>query len=97
MTDTDLREYEWETGQRLLDADLSVAELQQHNANAQHLRMRAQDESIDKLVRGLADKTAIKQNLTGVHNFALRLHNRKMPAKLKQAAVQRLMAKYDEQ
>lgn len=96
MTDTELREYEWETATRLLDADTTVGELQQHNQNAQHLRMRAQDEAIDRLVCGLADKTAIKQNLTGVHDFALRLHGRKIPPKLKQQAVHLLMAKYDE-
>ena len=96
MTDQELREYCFETGQQLLGEDVTVEDLMRHNNNCDHLRMRGQDENIDKLVRGLYDKTNISQDLTGKHEFAMRLCGRIYPEQLRQAAVERLMQKYDE-
>lgn len=95
LTQSDLREYEFTTGQHLLDGSVTGRDLLLHNDNIKHGRMRAQDEQIDALVRGLADKTNIKQRLDGRHTFAMRLHNRKWPDNLRHAAIERLMAKYD--
>lgn len=96
MTDLELKEYLFETNQQLLAEDVTVDDLMRHNGNIDHLRQREQDETIDKMVRGLYDKTRIKQNLTGKFKFALRLHGRKYPDKLKKAAAERLLLKYDE-
>lgn len=96
ITESDLREYEFETGKRLLDESVTGRDLLVHNDNIKRGRERARDEDIAALVRGLADKTNIKQNLTGRHTFAMRLHGRKTPPHLKQIAAQALMAKYDE-
>lgn len=97
LTQSDLREYEFETGQHLLDDTVTARDLLIHNDNIKRGRMRAQDEQIDMLVRGLADKTNIKQRLDGRHTFAMRLHNRKWPDNLRQPAIERLMAKYDKE
>lgn len=96
MTDLELKEYLWETNQALLDESTTAEELLQHNANCDHLRQRAQDEDIDRLVKGLYDKTRIKQNLTGKFRFAMRLHNRVYPDRLKKEAAERLLLKYDD-
>lgn len=96
MTDLELKEYLFNTNQQLIDESVTADELLRHNGNINHLRQRAQDESIDKMVRGLYDKTRIKQNLTGKFTFALRLHGRKYPERLKQSAAERLLLKYDE-
>lgn len=96
MTDLELKEYLFKTNQQLIDESVTADELLRHNGNIDHLRQRAQDESIDKMVRGLYDKTRIKQNLTGKFTFALRLHGRKYPERLKQSAAERLLLKYDE-
>lgn len=96
MTELELKEYLFEHSQSLLDEDISVDDLMRHNNSIDHLRMRAQDETIDKLVRGLYDKTKIKQNLTGKFTFALRLHGRKYPDRLKKSAAERLLMKYDD-
>lgn len=96
MTDLELKEYLFEHSQQLLDEDVTVDDLMRHNGSIDHLRIRSQDEDIDKLVRGLYDKTHIKQNLTGCFRFAMRLHGRKYPDKLKQQAAEMLLAKYDE-
>lgn len=96
MTDLELKEYLFNTNQQLIDENVTADELLRHNGNIDHLRQRAQDESIDKMVRGLYDKTRIKQNLTGKFTFALRLHGRKYPERLKQSAAERLLLKYDE-
>ena len=96
MTDLELKEYLFNTNQQLIDESVTADELLRHNGNIDHLRQRAQDESIDKMVRGLYDKTRIKQNLTGKFTFALRLHGRKYPEQLKQSAAERLLLKYDE-
>lgn len=95
MTDLELKEYLFEHNQQLLDADTTADDLMRHNNNIDHLQQRAQDEDIDKLVRGLYDKARTKQNLTGHFNFALRLHGRKFPERLKKAAAERLLLKYD--
>ena len=95
LTQSDLREYEFTTGQHLLDESVTGRDLLLHNDNIKHGRMRAQDEQIDALVRGLADKTNIKQRLDWRHTFAMRLHGRRYPDNLKQPAIERLMAKYD--
>lgn len=96
MTDLELKEYLFEHSQQLLDEDVTVDDLMRHNGSIDHLRIRSQDEDIDKLVRGLYDKTHIKQNLTGRFRFAMRLHGRKYPDKLKRQAAEMLLAKYDE-
>lgn len=96
MTDLELKEYLFNTNQQLIDESVTADELLRHNGNIDHLRQRAQDENIDKMVRGLYDKTHIKQNLTGKFTFALRLHGRKYPERLKQSAAERLLLKYDE-
>lgn len=96
MTDLELKEYLFETNQQLLDESTTAQDLLQHNANCDHLRQRSQDEDIDKMVRGLYDKTKIKQNLTGKFRFASRLHGRVYPDRLKKEAAERLLFKYDE-
>lgn len=96
MTDLELKEYLFETNQQLLDESITAQELLQHNANCDHLRERSQDENIDKMVRNLYDKTKINQNLTGKFRFAMRLHNRVYPDKLKKEAAERLLMKYDD-
>lgn len=95
MTTQDTREYEWETGQRLLDESVTADDLIRHNSNMQHGAVRSRDEAIDRMVRDLYDKTNIKQNLTGVHSFALRQHARHIPPKLRNAAVESIMQKYE--
>ncbi|MBO5704900.1 MAG: hypothetical protein J6R99_02690 [Alphaproteobacteria bacterium] len=95
MTQQDQREYEWETGQRLLDESVTADDLIRHNSNIQHGAVRSRDEAIDRMVRGLYDKTNIKQDLTGVHAFALRMHARHIPPKLRNAAVESIMQKYE--
>lgn len=96
ITESELREYEFETGKHLLDESVTGRDLLVHNDNIKRGRERARDEDIMALVRGLSDKTNIKQNLTGRHRFAMRLHGRKTPERLKQTAAELLMAKYDE-
>lgn len=96
MTDLELKEYLFETNQQLLDESTTVEDLLYHNNSIDHLRDREQDETIDRMVKGLYDKTRIKQNLTGKFRFALRLHGRKYPDRLKKAAAERLLLKYDD-
>lgn len=96
MTDQELREFCFDTNQQLLAEDVTVDDLMRHNANCDHLRMRGQDEYIDKLVYDLYDKTNISQDLSGKHKFAMRLCGRIYPEQLRQAAIERLMLKYDE-
>lgn len=95
MTDLELQEFLFTTNQQLLGEDVTVDDLMRHNGNIDHLRQRAQDESIDSMVRGLYDKTRIKQNLTGRFVFAMRLHGRKYPERLKREAAEMLLMKYD--
>ena len=95
MTELELKEYLFETNQELLDENITVDDLQRHNGSIDHLRQRSQDESIDKMVRGLYDKSKVAQNLTGKFKFAMRLHGRKFPDKLKRAAAERLLMKYE--
>ena len=96
MTDQELREFCFETNQQLLPEDVTVKDLMLHNEHIKQGQIRGRDEEIDRIVKATAEKTAIKQNLTGKFRFALRLHGRKIPDKLKQAAVERLLLKYDE-
>jgi hypothetical protein len=96
MTELELKEYLFETNQQLLDENVTAEDLLRHNGNIDHLRDRAQDESIDKMVRNLYDKSRTKQNLTGKFRFAMRLHGRIYPEKLKRSAAERLLIRYDE-
>lgn len=96
MTDLELKEYLFNTNQQLLDESVTADDLLRHNHNLDHLRDREQDETIDKMVKGLYDKSKIKQNLTGKFRFAMRLHGRVYPEKLKRSAAERLLIKYDE-
>lgn len=96
MTELELKEYLFETNQQLLDEDTSVDDLMRHNGNIDHLRQRAQDENIDKIVRGLYDKTDIDIDLTGKFDFALRGYGRIYPDDLKKEAAERLLQKYGE-
>ena len=96
MTDQELREFCFETNQQLLPEDVTVKDLMLHNEHIKQGQIRGRDEEIDRIVKATAEKTAIKQNLTGKFRFALRLHGRKIPDRLKQAAVERLLLKYDE-
>lgn len=95
MTDLELKEYLFETNQQLLAEDVTAEDLLRHNGNIDHLRDREQDETIDRMVKGLYDKSRVKQNLTGKFRFALRLHGRKYPDRLKRPAAERLLMKYD--
>lgn len=95
MTDLELKEYLFDTNQQLLDEDVSVNDLMRHNNSMDHLRDREQDETIDKMVRGLYDKTDIDIDLTGKFDFALRGYGRIYPPELKKEAVERLMQKYE--
>lgn len=95
MTDLELKEYLFETNQQLLAEDVTAEDLLRHNGNIDHLRDREQDETIDRMVKGLYDKSKVKQNLTGKFRFALRLHGRKYPDRLKKPAAERLLMKYD--
>ena len=97
MTDLELKEYLFETNQQMLDETASAQDVLRHNHNIDHLRDREQDETIDKMVRGLYDKTKVAQNLTGKFKFALRLHGRKYPERLKRPAAERLLIKYSEE
>lgn len=96
ITESELREYEFETGKHLLDESVTGRDLLVHNDNIKQGRIRARDEQIDAMVRGLADKTNVNQDLSGRHRFAFRLHGRKTPERLRNVAAQLLMAKYDE-
>lgn len=96
MTDQELREFCFDTNQQLLPEDVTVEELMLHNEHIKQGQVRGRDEEIDRVVKASAEKSDIKQNLTGKFRFALRLHGRKIPDKLKQAAVERLLLKYDE-
>ena len=96
MTDQELREFCFDTNQQLLPEDVTVEELMLHNEHIKQGQVRGRDEEIDRIVKASAEKSDIKQNLTGKFRFALRLHGRKIPNKLKQAAVERLLLKYDE-
>lgn len=96
MTDLELKEYLFSTNQVQVDESATADDLLRHNGNIDHLRQRAQDEGIDKMVRGLYEKTSIKQNLTGKFTFALRLHGRHYPERLKRGAAERLLLKYSE-
>lgn len=95
MTDLELKEYLFETNQALLDESVTAEDLLRHNGNIDHLRQRAQDESIDSMVRSLYDKARTKQNLTGKFKFAMRLHGRQYPERLKREAAEMLLMKYD--
>lgn len=97
MTQQDLREYEWEHGQVLLDESTTVTDLMRHNSNVQHMQQRARDSAIDSMVRGLADKVRANQDVSGRFRFAMRLHARWFPPKLRNAAVQSIFTKYDEE
>lgn len=96
MTDQELREFCFDTNQQLLPEDVTVEELMLHNEHIKQGQIRGRDEEIDRIVKASAEKSDIKQNLTGKFRFALRLHGRKIPNKLKQAAVERLLLRYDE-
>lgn len=96
MTQQEQREYEWESGQVLLDADTTAEQLMRHNNNVQAVAARSRDEAIHNMVRGLADKLRNNQNTSGNFKFALRLHGRTYPPRIRNAAVQFLMTKYEE-
>ena len=95
MTQQDLREYEWENGQMLLDESTTVTDLMRHNSNVQHMQERGRDGAIDSMVRGLADKVRANQDTSGRCRFAIRHHARWFPPKLRNEAVQFLMTKYE--
>ena len=97
MTNQQQREYEWETGQQLLDASTTAEDLLRHNSNVQHMQERGRDSAIDNMVRGLADKVRANQDVSGRFRFAMRLHARWYPPKLRNAAVQSILTKYDEE
>ena len=96
MTDQELREYCFETGQQLLGEDVQVQDLMLHNEYVKQGQARGRDEEIDRIVKASVEKADIKQNLTGKFRFAMRLHGRKFPETLKQPAAERLLLKYDE-
>lgn len=96
MTDQELKEFCFDTGQRLLDADVTAQELLLHNERIKQGQSRSRDEEIDRIVKASVEKADIHQNLTGKFRFAMRLHGRKIPTKLKQPAAERLLLKYDE-
>ena len=96
MTELELKEYLFETNQQLLDEDVTAEDLLRHNGNIDHLRDRVQDEAIDKMVRGLYDKTDIDIDLSGKFDFALRGYGRIYPDGLKKEAAERLLNKYSE-
>ena len=96
MTTQQQREYEWENGKQLLDASTTATDLLRHNSNVQHMQQRARDNAIDSMVRGLADKLRKNQDTSGRFRFAMRLHARWFPPKLRNAAVQSILTKYDE-
>lgn len=96
MTDQELKEFCFDTNQQLLPEDVTLEELMLHNEHIKQGQARGRDEEIDRVVKASAEKSDIKQNLTGKFRFALRLHGRKIPDKLKQAAVERLLLRYDE-
>ena len=96
MTQQEQREYEWETGQQLLDSTTTARDLLCHNSNVQHMQERGRDSTIDKMVRGLADKVRANQDTSGRFKFAMRLHARWYPPKLRNAAVQSILTKYEE-
>lgn len=96
MTDQELREFCFETNQELLPEDVSVQDLMLHNAHIQQGQIRGRDEEIDRIVKASVEKADIKQNLTGRFKFAMRLHGRKIPERLKKEAAERLLLKYDE-
>lgn len=96
MTDQELKEFCFETNQQLLPEDVTVEDLMLHNEHIKQGQARGRDEEIDRIVKASAEKSDIKQNLTGKFRFALRLHGRKIPNRLKHAAVERLLLKYDE-
>ena len=96
MTDQELQEFCFDTNQRLLSEDVTVHDLMLHNEYVKQGQARSRDEEIDRIVKASVEKADISQNLTGRFNFAMRLHGRKYPPKLKQAATERLLLKYDE-
>ena len=96
MTDQELQEYCFETNQRLLNEDVTAQDLMLHNEHIKQGQTRGRDEEIDRIVKASVEKADIKQNLTGRFRFAMRLHGRKIPEKLKQEAAERLLLKYDE-
>lgn len=96
MTDQELKEFCFETNQQLLPEDVSVHDLMLHNEHIKQGQMRGRDEEIERIVKASAEKADIKQNLTGRFQFAMRLHGRKIPPRLKQEAAERLLLKYDE-
>lgn len=96
MTQQETREYEWQTGQVLLDAGATGDDLLRHNNNMQAVAARSRDEAIDTMVRGLADKIRRNQNTSGNHRFAMRLHGRFYPPRIRNVAAQFLISKYEE-
>lgn len=96
MTQQEQREYEWETGQQLLDSTTTARDLLLHNSNVSHMQERGRDSVIDNMVRGLADKVRTNQDTSGRFKFAMRLHARWYPPKLRNAAVQSILTKYEE-
>lgn len=96
MTEQDLREYEWESGRKLLDENATADDLMRHNSNVQSSAARGRDEAIDDMVRGLADKVRHDQDTSGRFLFAMRHHGRKYPDNIRNAAAQFLMTKYEE-
>lgn len=96
MTDQELKEYCFDTNQQLLSEDVTAQDLLWHNERIKQGQMRGRDEEIDRIVKASVEKAGIKQNLTGRFRFAMRLHGRKIPVGLKQAAAERLLLKYDE-
>lgn len=96
MTQQEQREYEWESGSVLLDEATTATDLLRHNSNVQAVATRSRDEAIHNMVRGLADKIRSNQDTSGRFKFAMRLHARHYPSRLRNAAAQFLMAKYEE-
>ena len=96
MTDQELQEFCFETNQQLLPEDVTVQDLMLHNEYIKQGQQRGRDEEVDRIVKASVEKADIKQNLTGKFRFAMRLHGRKIPEKLKQQAAERLLLKYDE-
>lgn len=96
MTQQEQREYEWESGSVLLDESATAYDLMRHNSNVQVAATRSRDEAIHDMVRGLADKLRNNQDTSGRFTFAMRLHARHYPPRLRNASAQFLMTKYEE-
>lgn len=96
MTDQELRDYCFDKNLQQLDEGVTVQDLMLHNEHIKQGQARSRDEEIDRIVKASAEKASIRLNLTGKFRFAMRLHGRKFPERLKQPAAERLLLKYDE-